>query len=174
MNKFLFSAVTAATLLGVAVPVVHAASPALGAFTVSTTLSSQCEATSTGQALTFAYTAFRTTDLPASGSAVITFRCSRNLIPVSVAFDTGAAQSNTTTGTGTASTATGSGVLAGLKYDLSVAAGQVTQAGASASTTSIGDEKIISYTVTGNMLANQAGDATSTTLSETRYVVVSY
>jgi hypothetical protein len=122
-------------------------------FEVKVNLTSACIINSTTNNLDFGtYTAFVSASVPAPTVAV-SFRCTQGFIPTNVVLDTVPALS---TADSAGLTTAGAGVIAGLRYTLSVA-GVVSTAGAVA-TTSVGsayDTK--SYTITGGMIDAQAG-----------------
>lgn len=128
-------------------------------FNAQVTLTSQCRVkTGTGTTLNFGtYTSFQTAANTAP-ALNIEFECTRGFSAVPmVAFDASGADK---TSSASAATATGAGVVSGLQYTLSVAAGVVT-AGTAASTSSIGTPDTYLFAVTGSMPAGQAGSCTS-------------
>jgi hypothetical protein len=149
------------------------AQTATGNFDVNVTLTSACRMTTTTPALNFGtYVAFRNTDLTATPVA-IAFECTRGLAvsPPNVQFDT----TNGTT-TGPAATATGEGVLAGLRYTMSVS-NTASTAGAAPVVANLGDigtAATYTYTVTGSMPANQAGTAAAGVQTHVRQLIVSF
>ena len=167
MNKLL-KALASASIVSLA-PAAQAA-VTNNNFTVSVTLNSKCEQTNTGvAALAFgSYDAFRTTDLTASASATLQFRCTRGFSPTSIEFDT---TNGTTSAPG--ATATGNGVLAGLRYQVSAAAA-VVAGGTAATPASIGTADAVSYAVSGLVYANQAGTDTAGVASHVRTLIVTF
>lgn len=156
MNKFLISAVTAATLLAAVVPVAQAATATTvnSTFDVSVQLASRCVANNSG-ALTVnfgIYTAFESASTPAP-TASLTFNCTRGLASPTFSFDTGYGDVN----------GSGYGVLAGLNYTLSTS-GSVTTAGTAATpaAASNGTPDIHTVVITGNMPSGQAGQCGTT------------
>lgn len=169
MNKFLVSAATAATLLSATVPVVHAAAESNG-FTVDVALTSKCLATTTSApSLAFAYESFQTGDSSPTAPISLTFKCTRGISAPTLSFDT---VSGTTT-SGSTLGATGEGVVGGLRYTLAVGGNTSTTQGTAASNTSIGSEKVLSYTVTGKIQLGQAGDALASA-QQIRSLIVTY
>jgi Spore Coat Protein U domain len=144
-------------------------------FIVQVNLTSKCQVKTAGTALDFGnYTAFGNTHTSAPTTSIV-FECTRGLAPT-VAF-------NTDNGTSSLAntTATGEGVLAGLRYTLSVAApsvslGAAATAGANGVNGSNGGADERTYIVTGGMDANQAGACTSGTCtgSHQRQLIVSF
>ncbi len=175
MKKFLTSVVAAATLLAAMVPVAQAATVS-GDFTVSVTLTSKCEVTNaSAPVLSFTYQAFSTSAVSSTSPIALTFRCTRGIAAPTVAFDTGTDKTSSATG----ATATGEGVVSGLRYTLAVAADSSSTAGAAATTSSIGSAKLLSYSVSGSMPADQAGtcadaSGTCTNVTQARTLIVTY
>lgn len=163
MNKFLVSALTAATLLLATAPVVHAAAVSSG-FNATVTLSAQCIATTVGTpVIAFGtYIAFGAALGPVALSAPLTFKCTNGLPAPTVAFDGGVA----------------GGVMAGLVYTLTTPT--LTRVNGAPATTTVGAaEDTYSYTFTGSMAAGQAGQcstsaSTSCVASVPRTIVVTY
>ena len=157
MKKLLLSAAIAASL-GM-IPTVQAATTTNN-FNVSVTLSSQCQVTNDAtQTVNFGtYTAFQAAPQASVSSAGLTFRCTRGFAPVSTAFDAGGN-----------STAAGVGVLVGLQYALTAAAG-VTTPGTAATSAIIGTGDSVLYTVSGSMPADQAGTCGAATCGPTTQV----
>jgi spore coat protein U-like protein len=124
-------------------------------FTVQVTLAGVCEASNANaQTVNFGvYTAYQAA-AQNSNEIELQFRCTRGLMPVSVAFDSG----------------TGRGVLQGLNYALTASSVPVTQAGDSATADSIGSADTVSYRVSGTMPANQAGSCPDTTCGPAAHV----
>ena len=162
MNKFLFSAVTAATLLGVAVPVVHAAAATeSNGFSVDVTLVSKCLATpaTLRPSLAFNYESFQTSASTAPAIS-LSFKCTRGIAAPSLAFDTASGL------------ATGEGVAGGLRYTLAIGA-DTGVAGTAASNADGGSEKTLVYSITGSIAAGQAGDAAALP-QQVRSLIVTY
>ncbi len=148
------------------------------AFTVQVNLTSKCQIkTAASSALDFGtYVAFGAAGTPAPTTSIV-FECTRGLVPT-VAFDT--INADTTT-SATGATATGEGVLAGLRYTLSVLAptvgnGTAASAGAGGLGGNNGTADNRTFTVTGGMASGQAGACTTGTCSgsHTRQLIVSY
>ena len=170
MNKFLVSAVAVATLLSIAVPVVHAAGTESNGFTVDVALTSKCLATTTtAPSLAFAYESFQTDDSTPTAPISLTFKCTRGIAAPTLSFDT---VSGTTTA-GATTGATGEGVVGGLRYTLLVGADTSTTQGVAATNTTIGSEKVLSYSVTGKIQLGQAGDSTAL-VRQVRSLIVTY
>lgn len=102
-----------------------------------------------------AYTAFSGAATPAPTTS-ISFRCTRGL-----AATPSASLGNTT------------GSIAGLAYTLSVGTGTLTAAQSGAAGTS-GTYDVYTYTVTGGMAANQAGDASASAVAQVQTLTISY
>lgn len=140
-------------------------------FTTSVTLTSKCRVKtgSDNQTLSFGnYEAFSAATVNAT-SIHIDFECTRgfNAAP-NVEFDTGADKTSSAAG----ATATGEGVIAGLRYTMSVTAGARTT-GTAATTADIGTPDTYRYTISGAMEANQAG--TSSALgTQARVLTITY
>ena len=137
------------------------AQTATGGFNVDVTLTSQCRINTayTTQTVQFAYTAFGA-GVNSTNTPEVSFECTRNFAPTSVAFD------------GTNGTTAGVGVVGGLQYALTATA-QTTTAGAVATTSSIGSADIVRYQISGTMAGNQAGDATASA-SIGRQLIISF
>ena len=138
-------------------------------FNAQVTLISQCRIkTGASTLLDFgSYTAFQTSDQNATLN--VDFECTRGFSAApQVEFDSGADKTTSATG----STATGEGVIAGLKYSLSVSAGTKT-AGNPATTSSIGTPDVYRYIVNGSITALQAGD-TSSPSTQVRNLKITY
>ena len=138
------------------------ASPALAAttdnnFNVTVNLTSACLVNTAATALNFgAYTAFGSAATPAPTTS-ITFKCTRGLTISGVAFDTGA----------------GAGVVAGLNYGMTV--GTVANAAGTAATAAVaGTADVLTYVVTGSMLAGQAGAGAGGAASSARVLTITY
>jgi hypothetical protein len=137
-------AIAALTLCGAAQAV-----DVLTTFNVTATLTSKCEATTTGTpVIAFgAYTAFQTTDVgPVAVTPALTFRCTRNMPQPTAAFDAAGGGAN--------------GLIPGanLRYTLSAPVGTKSTTGTAATTAAIGTPDVYSYNFGGTLLANQAGD----------------
>ena len=144
-------------------------------FDVSVTLTSVCQVQTAATNVAFGtYVAFRTTDLTAPASSVV-FRCTRGLPTPTVEFDV----TNGTTST-TASTATAEGVLKGLRYILSAAAGTKTTTGAGASAGALGtggsngSADQYTYGISGVIPLGQAGTGPDGAANHTRTITVTY
>ncbi|HEX4331193.1 MAG TPA: spore coat protein U domain-containing protein [Usitatibacter sp.] len=127
-------------------------------FNVSTSLTSQCQATNSGsQTVDFGtYTAFQPG--PQAGTSVnLLFQCTRGFAPTTVAFDV------------VNGTAAGAGVLVGLQYTLSAGAAS-SVAGTAATTATIGTGDAVTYAVTGSMPALQAGACATSACGPTSHV----
>jgi hypothetical protein len=162
MHKMLKTTLAVSGLFAISMPLTQAADIS-NDFTVSVTLSSQCEAKdSATKTLAFGtYTAFQDTALNATGIN-IEFQCTRGLAPTSVAFDTANG------------TAAGGGVIAGLNYDMEFAAAVVTDGDeATSAVGEIGTADVRSYAISGTMAAEQAG-TDGATASHTRTLIVTY
>lgn len=137
------------------------AAAAASSFDVSVTLTAVCAQTNTGtQTLDFgAYTAFSALAVTPASAIGVTFKCTRNTAPISIALDG----------------ATNYGVIAGLNYLLSTPAGVKTTTGsaATAAAAGIGSADIYTYTINGSMPSGQAGDSSLAT-SATRTLTVTY
>lgn len=149
------------------------AQPVAANFNVSVTLASKCRVDTqtpyTTQTLNFGnYESFGSAQ-NSSPSVNVTFECTRGMAAPNVAFDTGIDK----TSTGAASTATGAGVVAGLQYTLSVAAGSSTP-GTAASPTNVGSADIWTYAVTGAMQSGQAGATPTGSQTQARQLIISY
>ena len=159
MKKLLLSsfAVTALALASISA----SAATATSDFNVSVSLTAVCVQTNTGtQTLDFGnYTAFTTSAVTPASTIGVTFKCTRNTAPISIALDG----------------ATNYGVIAGLNYLLSTPAGVKTTTGSAATATAsgIGSADVFTYTIGGSMPAGQAGDSSLAT-SATRTLTVTY
>ena len=159
MKKLLLSslAIAALSLTSLSASAAAAASD----FNVSVTLTAVCAQTNTGtQTLDFGtYTAFSASAVTPASTIGVTFKCTRNTAPISIALDG----------------ATNYGVIAGLNYLLSTPAGVKTTTGsaATAAAAGIGSADVYTYTINGSMPAGQAGDSTLAT-SATRTLTVAY
>ena len=126
-------------------------------FNVTVNLTSACLVNTAATALNFgAYTAFGSAATPAPTTS-ITFKCTRGLTISGVAFDTGS----------------GAGVVAGLNYGMSV--GTVATAAGTAATASVtGTADVLTYVVTGSMVAGQAGAGAGGAASSARILTITY
>ncbi|QJC57088.1 hypothetical protein HC248_02404 [Polaromonas vacuolata] len=133
-------------------------------FNVLVNLTSTCIIDSTTNTLNFGtYTAFGSAST-STPTAAISFKCTQGFVPSSVVLDTtaplaiAAAAGLTTTGTG---------VIAGLRYTLTMA-GVVSTTGSAATTTAGSGADIKSYTISGNMVSGQAGLSSTATVAATQ------
>jgi hypothetical protein len=131
MNRFLQSAICSALLFGALAPA-HAATASSG-FSVTASLTSQCQITTAPSAVAFTYTSFQTTAAPSTGGA-FALRCTSTL-PYTLALS---ATSGTVPGVS-------------LAYTLSLSATSGTGAGLTTA----------SYTINGSMAAGQSGVCSS-------------
>lgn len=161
MKKLLLSslAIAALSLTSLSASAAAAASD----FNVSVTLTAVCAQTNTGtQTLDFGtYTAFTASAVTPASTIGVTFKCTRNTAPISIALDG----------------ATNYGVIAGLNYLLSTPAGVKTTTGsaATAAAAGIGSADVYTYTINGSMPAGQAGDSSSLLAGPvTRTLTVTY
>ena len=141
-------------------------------FDVSVTLNARCVANNSAT-LTLAfgnYDAISGGAATSAPSGALTFNCTRNLAAPVVSFD--GVTTNPTYG-----------VLAGLNYSVTAAAAVVTAGTpAAASLGGVGTATVYSYTLTGAMPANQAGDCgggtgtacTPATTTATRTMTLTY
>ncbi len=168
MNKFLKPALaTIVAGLAMSMPITQAQT-VTNAFNVSVTLTSQCQAIVSGtQTLVFGtYVAFQATALVPT-PLNIEFNCSRGFIPSSVALDSAGDNSPT------------AGLLAGLQYTISVAAGVQQVVGTAATNAVIGTADTVRYVVSASMPAGQAGTDTNAATANaeathTRTMTVTY
>lgn len=150
-------------LCGVLASLITGSLPAFAAtathdFNSQVSLTSKCQVkTGTGTTLAFGtYTAFQSAALDATVLDIV-FECTRDFSAVpNVEFNTGTDMTSSAAG----STATGVGVVAGLQYTLSVAAGALT-AGTDASTSSTGTPDEYKFAVSGSIAGGQAGSCTT-------------
>ena len=161
MKKLASTTVFIGAALFTAMPAAHAAT-ASQTFNVTAGLSAMCTVGAIPD-LTFGnYVAFQPTPITATTALAIT--CSRGLTAPTYSFDVN-----------------NFGVIAGLNYQLSAAAGTVT-AGTAASTVlnGIGTGDARTVTITGDMPANQAGDCAgnaascAATVTQVRTITVTY
>jgi hypothetical protein len=155
-------AIAALTLCGAAQAV-----DVVTTFNVTATLTSKCEATSTGTpVIAFgAYTAFQTTAVgPVPVTPALTFRCTRGMPQPTAAFD----------GAGAVGVIPG----ANLHYTLSAPVGNKSTTGAAATTAAadIGTPDVYSYKFDGTLLANQAGNnaGNAVTSTDIRTLTITY
>ncbi len=139
-------------------------------FNVTVNLTAVCAVNVAAAPLNFGtYTAFGTASTPAPTTAV-TFRCTQGFSPTAVQFDAVPALS---TASAAGATATGTGIIAGLRYTLAVAAPtSVTGSAATAAAGSGADIK--TYTVTGGMVAGQAGLVPAGAVTQARTLTITY
>ena len=140
-------------------------------FTVDVTLTSKCLATTTtAPSLAFAYESFQTTAASPTAPISLTFKCTRGIAEPTLSFDTSSGTSTAGLTTG----ATGEGVAAGLRYTLAVGANSTAAtAGTAATNTTIGSEKVLTYSVTGSIEPLQAG-STVASAQQIRSLIVTY
>jgi len=158
MKTLLRSTLVVAALASVPVALAQTASQD---FDVSVTLTSLCRvvASQTPVIAFGTYTAFQTT--ANTNSTGIDFECTRNLAISSFTIDT--------------VTSPFYGVIAGLNYELTVAAAAVTAGdAATAMLNGIGTADILTYTVNGTMPANQVGDATAAATPNTHTLLINF
>jgi hypothetical protein len=157
-------AIAALTLCGAA----HAVD-VVTTFNVTATLTSKCEATSTGTpVIAFgAYTAFQTTAIgPVAVTPALTFRCTRGMPQPTAAFDAAGGGAK--------------GVIPGanLHYTLSAPVGTKSTTGAAATTAAadIGTPDVYSYNFGGTLLADQAGNnaGNAVTSTDIRTLTITY
>lgn len=171
MARFLLSAVAALMVATIAGPAAEAATVGAG-LTVSAALTSQCRVAtgSAGQTLAFAYTAFAADTIQTGGGITITFECTRGLAAPTVVFDTDG--TTTTTAAAAAAAVTGTGVVQGLRYEIT-ATRQAVGAGTAADANGIGSAATVPYLVTGKIFGAQAGDVTATA-TQARTLTLTY
>ena len=135
----------------------------LNGFTVDVTLTSKCLATTTtAPSLAFAYESFQIGASTPAQPISLTFKCTRGIAEPTLSFDT------------VNGTAIGEGVVGGLRYTLSVGANSTSATGGSGATpTSLGTDKILTYSVTGSIQPLQAGDALAAR-SNIRSLIITY
>lgn len=159
------------TALAAALALISASSFAGSAtsnFDVSVTLTSKCQVKTASTGMAFTYTAFQTGAATANTSVV--FECTRGFgTPPTVVLDTATDASSAAAGQGT----TGAGVVGGLQYTLTVAAGSKSTTGSAATTSSIGSADEYTYSISGSMAAGQAGDSSKAT-TQTRTLTLAY
>ena len=142
----------------------------LNGFTVDVTLVSKCLATTTtAPSLAFAYESFQNTNSSPVAPVSLAFKCTRGIAAPTLSFDTTSGSSTSGLSTG----ATGEGVAGGLRYTLSVGANTSTNGGTAATNTTIGSEKVLTYSVTGSIQSGQAGDVTASA-QQIRSLIVTY
>jgi hypothetical protein len=165
MNKLL---VLFAALGAVVAGQAQAAGSAASNFDVNVTLTSVCQVKTASTGMNFTYTAFQAGASTANTSVV--FECTRGFTnPPTVVLDTGTGATSAAAGQGT----TGAGVVGGLQYTLTVAAGSKTTTGTAATTGSIGSADQYTFAISGNMASGQAGDSSLAT-TQTRTLTLAY
>jgi spore coat protein U-like protein len=174
MKKTYLMAAGFASMLALA-PVAQAATVA-GNFNVTVTLTSRCTIATISDLAFGTYTAFQV-GVQTATPVTATLSCTRGLLPagITAAFDTVAAGS---TAAPTATNAVGSGVLAGLLYNItatpgSVVAGSAAVAGPLGVGGSIGTSDSRPFTISGTMPGAQAGDA-SAAATQVRTLTITY
>jgi hypothetical protein len=143
-----------------------------GTFNVNVNLTSACRVSTGGTpSLDFgAYTAFQASpNMPTVG---MSFECTRNLGAPNIQFDAPAWGTAALAGT----TTSGEGVLAGLRYTMTVAAPTVNAGTAPNLLTpgNIGTPASYTYTISGNMAAGQAGSTPTGPQSHQRTLTISF
>ena len=163
-----------ASMLALA-PVAQAAQTVSGNFNVTVTLTSRCTIAAIGDLAFGTYTAFQAGAQTAT-PVTATLSCTRGLLPsgITAAFDTG----TDATAAPAATNAVGSGVLAGLLYNITatpgtVGAGSAATAGPAGVGGSIGTPDSRPFSITGTMPAAQAGDA-SASATQVRTLTITY
>jgi hypothetical protein len=166
--------IAALGLMGMGSAMAQTAVPA--DFNVTVTLTSKCRVDTatpyTLQTLNFGtYDAFGGASI-AAPSVNVTFECTRGMSAPTVAFDTGTDK----TSTATAATASGEGVVSGLRYTLSAAAGarSAGNAATAGAPGSNGSADIWTYAVTGAMPAGQAGTTSTGVQTQARQLIITY
>ena len=141
-------------------------------FNVTVTLTSACKKVSTTNDLAFGtYTAFQTTPINiAAGGPQIDFECTRGLTGITAVFDSTANKTGTNTA---AASPTGAGVIQGLQYTMTATQSNVGTPTA-ASATGIGTGQTVRFDVTGNMVADQAGDPTDGASPQVRTLTLNF
>jgi hypothetical protein len=159
MKTLLRSTLVVAAL--VTVPAALAQTTAEQDFDVSVTLTSLCRVV-TGQTPEIAFGTYEAFQTAANtDSAEINFECTRNLAISSFTIDS--------------VTSPFYGVIAGLNYELTVAAAAVTAGTAAAAVSNgIGSADILTYTVEGTMPANQVGDDTAPAGPNTHTLLINF
>jgi opacity protein-like surface antigen len=172
MKRFLASALTAATLAAVLVPAAHAAD-LVGVFSVAATLTSKCyvSAGDNGTLNLGTYESFAG-DLVNSTGITITWSCTRGITAPKVVFDSDGATGTKTTGTADADSVVGTGVVAGLRYEITATKTAPTL-GTAADANSLGTAATLPYKITSKIFGSQAGDATAAT-SQPRTLTLTY
>ena len=157
----------AAAALGLFAAQAHAGA-ASSNFNVNVTLTTLCQVKTASTGMGFTYTAFQTGASTASTSVI--FECTRGFTnPPTVVLDTGTDKTSAAAGQGT----TGAGVVGGLQYTLTVAAGSKTTTGSAATTGGIGSADEYTYGISGSMASGQAGDS-SVAATQVRTLTLSY
>jgi len=173
MKKLVSSSIAVAAIFAAASSA-QAASPISNAFTVTSNLTSECEDTTVGaQTVDFgAYDAFAVAPVTQTTSAVFTMRCTRSFAAPQMALDDdggATVRSDAAVSIG-AGPLTGDGVMSnGLNYHLSVASA-VTTTGTAAdgSAGGVGSADGYTFTITGNVPADQAGTCAGLTCAGTQ------
>lgn len=152
MKKLILCGVIAASM---GITAAQAAGSATQAFTVSATVTANCQSTTAGTPnVNFgAYAAFGAPATPAP-TAAMTFQCTRGLAITS------------------ATVSKPTSTVAGLLYTLAVGAGTKT-AGAAATASAGATADQYSYTVTGSMASGQAGDTGAAT-SDSQVLTIAF
>lgn len=169
MNKFIALSVASISIMTFATPAAPA-SIVVGNLNVTVTLTSVCTMSSIGTLAFGTYVAFQSSALSATSTSA-TLSCTRGLSGVTAAFDTSPGIG--ATGATAASTATGAGVIAGLEYNITATPGAVVP-GNAASATDIGTADSRPYTISGTILADQAGTAASGLQTQARTLTINY
>ena len=167
MNKQLALFASIAAVAAFAAGQAHAGSAASN-FNVNVTLTSVCQVKTASSGMNFSYTAFQGSASTANTSVI--FECTRGFTnPPTVVLDTGTDATSAAAGQGT----TGAGVVGGLQYSLTVAAGSKSTTGSAATTGSIGSSDQYTYAISGSMASGQAGDSSLATV-QTRTLTLAY
>jgi hypothetical protein len=147
-------------------------------FVVSVAFTSSCKVTTAAADLAFTHTAF---DAAQTKSTTTVFSCTRNLAAPTFSFDTTGTTQTGSAAAVTGTAITGEGVIAGLRYTLkgttSRSAGNIASAGttgANATAGSDGSADLYTVAIDATIGGNQAGDAASSTISQTRTLLISY
>ena len=142
-------------------------------FNVTVNLTSACKKVGTTGVLAFgAYTAFQTTpiNIALGGGPQIDFECTRGLTGITAVFDSTANKTGVNT---PATSPTGAGVIQGLQYTMTATQSNVGTPTA-ASATGIGTGQTVRFDVTGNMVADQAGDPTDGASPQVRTLTLNF
>ena len=167
MKKLLMSTAMAA-MFGTVVPAAQAATVS-GNFNVTVTLTSVCTMAAITPLAFGTYVAFQGAAQVATATTA-TLTWTRGLTGVTANFDTTAPGS---TAAAAAANAVGAGVIQGLQYSILATPGAVV-AGTAATAGSIGTADTRPYSITGSMLASQAGDPTQNASPQARTLTVNY